>query len=261
MELKYLEEKKKISLFCNVGIVVLSVLLVVFLGMHYVPKAIPTNGKSNIKPPISYVDCTEQKVSLSFDTANGTSNIRTILDILEKHNVKATFFMTGDWIKKYPEYVKNIAIAGHDLGNHSENHKQMSKLTKEQCMNEIMKPHKRVKDLTGIEMELFRAPYRDYNHALIETITECNYYPVEWQVDSLDWKEYGVEAIIHSVCNNKELRAGSVIACHSGAKYIKEALDTLITTLQEKEYELVPISQLIYREDYEIDEEGRQFLK
>lgn len=76
--------------------------------------------------------------------------------------------------------------------------------------------------------------------------------------DSLDWKDYGAESILDKVINNEHLGNGSIILCHNGAKYTAQALDSLITGLQEKGYELVPISQLIYRDGYHMDAEGRQ---
>ena len=93
--------------------------------------------------------------------------------------------MTGGWIEKYPDDVKAIAAAGHDLGNHSENHKQMSQLSKEQCIEEIRKPHEKVKELTGVDMILFRPPYGDYNNTLIEAVNESGYHCIQWDVDTL----------------------------------------------------------------------------
>ena len=77
-------------------------------------------------------------------------------------------------------------------------------------------------------------------------------------MDSLDWKDYGVDSIVDTVCNHKHLGNGSIILCHNGAKYTAQALDTLITTLKDKGYEFVPLSQLIIRDDYHLDHEGRQ---
>ena len=105
----------------------------------------------------------EKKIALSFDAAWGNEDTAKILEILKKNNVRVTFFMTGGWIEKYPDDVKAIAAAGHDLGNHSENHKQMSQLSAEQCKEELLKPHEKVKALTGKEMILFRPPFGDYN--------------------------------------------------------------------------------------------------
>lgn len=256
------QERKKISQFIKVGLAVLSGVLFLALGIKYIPEAISvTSNSSGRELPIYCVNCDCKKVALSFDAAWGNEDTRAILDILKKNNVKVTFFMTGGWVEKYPDDVKAIAAGGHDLGNHSENHKQMSKLSKEQCVEEIMKVHKKVKELTGVDMNLFRPPYGDYNNTLINAARECNYHCIQWDVDSLDWKDYGVQSIIHTVCNHKHLGNGSIILCHNGAKFTKDALQSLITGLKEKGYEIVPISQLIYQDNYYMDHEGRQFQK
>ena len=121
-----------------------------------------------------------------------------------------------------------------------------------------MSVHNRVKELTVCEMFLFRAPYGDYDNDVITCVRENGYYPIQWDVDSLDWKDYGSQYIIKKITENEKLGNGSIILCHNGAKYITDALDTVLTTLQEKGYEFVPISQLIYKEQYYINHEGRQ---
>lgn len=220
--------------------------------------AAATYSKSSKKLPIYCVDTSDKKIALSFDAAWGNEDTKKIMDILDKHKVHVTFFMTGGWVESYPDDVKMIAERGHDLGNHSQNHKQMSKLSLEECKQEIQSVHDKVKELTGKEMMLFRPPYGDYNDTLITATEECGYHAIQWDVDSLDWKDYGVDSIIKTVCEHKHLGNGSIILCHNGAKYTADALDTLITTLQEKGYEFVPISQLIYPDSTEIDTEGRQ---
>jgi polysaccharide deacetylase family sporulation protein PdaB len=217
-----------------------------------------TYTKSTKKLPIYCVDTNEKKVALSFDAAWGNEDTKKIIKILKKHNVHVTFFMTGGWVESYPDDVKMIAEAGHDLGNHSENHKQMSQLSKEECIEEIMSVHNKVKELTGKEMTLFRPPYGDYNDTLVEAAEESGYQAIQWDVDSLDWKDYGVDSIIRTVCEHKHFGNGTIILCHNGAKYTAKALDTLITNIQEKGYEIVPISELIYTQNYEMDVEGRQ---
>ena len=93
--------------------------------------------------------------------------------------------MTGGWVSAYPDDVKAIAAAGHDLGNHSENHKQMSQLSAEECQKEIQSVHDKVKELTGQEMCLFRPPYGDYNDTLIEAAEALHYYTIQWNCDTL----------------------------------------------------------------------------
>lgn len=208
--------------------------------------------------PIYCVETQEKKVALSFDAAWGNEDTAKILEILKKHNVHVTFFMTGGWVEAYPDDVKAILAAGHDLGNHSENHKNMSQISNEEKEQELMKVHEKVKTLTGYDMFLFRPPYGDYDNNVVKTAQKCGYYTIQWDVDSLDWKDYGADSILDKVLNHKHLGNGSIILCHNGAKYTAEALDALITGLQEKGYELVPISELIYRDKYHMNTEGRQ---
>ena len=210
--------------------------------------------------PIYCVQTEAPKVSLSFDAAWGNEDTNDLLSILAKHNIKTTFFMTGGWVESYPEDVKAISDAGHDLGNHSENHKQMSQLSAEECKDEIQKVHDKVKELTGKDMFLFRPPYGDYNDTLIEAANGLGYHVIQWDVDSLDWKDYGADAIVSKVVDHPHLGNGSIILMHNGATYTKDALEQVITGLTDKGYEIVPISELIYTENYEMDHEGRQFV-
>ena len=214
------------------------------------------SGKRQL--PIYCVQTDKPQVALSFDAAWGNEDTAQIMDILAKHNVKVTFFMTGGWVESFPEDVKYIASQGHDLGNHSENHKNMSQLSDEEIRSELQKVHDKVKALTGQDMTLFRPPYGDYDDQVVTVSRDMGYYPVQWDVDSLDWKDYGTESIIKTVLNHKHLGNGSIILMHNGAKYTPAALDAVITGLQDAGYELVPISQLIYRDNYHIDHEGRQ---
>ncbi len=213
------------------------------------------NGK---ELPIYSVETEEKKVALSFDAAWGNEDTQTILDILAKYNVHVTFFMTGGWVESYPEDVKKIYAAGHDLGNHSENHKNMSQLSDSECQDELMKVHNKVKELTGVEMNLFRPPYGDYDNHVITNAKDCGYYTIQWSVDSLDWKDYGVESIIKTVTEHKDLKNGAIILMHNGAKYTAQALPTVIEKLQADGYQIVPISELIYKDDYHLDVTGRQ---
>lgn len=213
------------------------------------------NGK---ELPIYCVETDEPKIALSFDAAWGNEDTRKILEILKKHDVRVTFFMTGGWVESYPDDVKAILAAGHDLGNHSENHKNMSQLSDAEKKEELISVHQKVQELTGYEMFLFRPPYGDYDNAVVNVAKDCGYFTIQWDVDSLDWKDYGVDSIIKTVTEHKHLGNGSIILCHNGAKYTAEALDTLITALKEKGYTFVPVSELIYRDKYHMNHEGRQ---
>ena len=229
----------------------------IFFGGGTVPASALVESR---RLPIYCVQTEAPKVSLSFDAAWGNEDTNDLLSILAKHNIKTTFFMTGGWVESYPEDVKAISDAGHDLGNHSENHKQMSQLSAEECKDEIQKVHDKVKELTGKDMFLFRPPYGDYNDTLIEAANGLGYHVIQWDVDSLDWKDYGADAIVSKVVDHPHLGNGSIILMHNGATYTKDALEQVITGLTDKGYEIVPISELIYTENYEMDHEGRQFV-
>lgn len=208
--------------------------------------------------PIYCVDTEENKIALSFDAAWGAEDTEEILSILKEHDIYVTFFATGGWVESYPDDVKAVLAAGHDLGNHSENHKNMSSLSNADKEEELMAVHRKVKELTGYDMFLFRPPYGDYDNAVINTAKDCGYYAIQWDVDSLDWKNYGVDSIIETVTGHKNLGNGSIILCHNGAEYTVDALDELITGLEGQGYEIVPVSELIYRDGFHLNYEGRQ---
>ena len=200
-------------------------------------------------------------VALTFDDGPSGRFTRRLLDGLEERGAKATFFLCGYWVEKYPEEVKKIAEAGHDLGNHSATHPHMAQQTADQITEELQKCHKNVKDLTGIEMDLFRPPFGEYDNEVIETAAQNGYYTIQWDIDSLDWKEQGAEAEINQVLNHKHLGNGSIILFHNDAKYTPQVLDTILKGLKNKGFDIVPISELIHRGEYEMDHEGRQIPK
>lgn len=250
---------KPIGFLRRYGMAVLIVVIALAGSYNYLTGLVSVSSNVNGRElPIYSVETEEKKIALSFDAAWGNEDTRNILEILEKHNIKVTFFMTGGWVESYPEDVKAICEAGHDLGNHSENHKNMSQLSEEEKTQELLSVHEKVKELTGVEMCLFRPPYGDYDDAVVLNAKRNGYYTIQWSVDSLDWKDYGKESIIDTVVNHKELKNGAIILCHNGAKYTASALDEMITQLKEKGYEFVPISQLIYPDDYHMDVTGRQ---
>lgn len=208
--------------------------------------------------PIYSVETDKKQVALSFDAAWGNEDTSKILTTLKEYNIHATFFMTGGWVENYPDDVKAVFEAGHDLGNHSENHKNMSRLSNDEIHRELNEVSEKVKTLTGYEMNLFRPPYGDYDNHVITNAKDCGFFTIQWSVDSLDWKNYGVDSIVDTILNHKDLKNGAIILMHNGAKYTAEALPKVIAGLQEKGYEIVPVSELIYKDNFHMDSDGRQ---
>ena len=148
---------------------------------------------SKRKLPIYDVETPEKRVAISFDAAWGADDTDNLLSTLKLYDVKATFFLCGYWIDKYPDKVKQIYEAGHDIGNHSNTHAHGAQLSLAQNKEEIMKTHDKIKNLLGIDMDLYRPPYGEYNNTVIQAAEECRYYPIQWDVDTLETKIQSVE--------------------------------------------------------------------
>ena len=208
--------------------------------------------------PVYCVDTAEKKIAISFDAAWGADYTKDLLDILKKYEVKTTFFLVGFWIDKYPEMVKLIDEEGHEIGNHSSKHPHMSQLSKDQITNELKKTSDKIEALTNKKVTLFRPPFGDYNNTLIETSREMGLQVIQWDVDSLDYKDYGADAIVKRVLS--KVKNGSIVLFHNNATYTKEALPIILENLQKEGYKIVPVSELIYKDNYYIDHTGMQKL-
>lgn len=206
--------------------------------------------------PIYNVQTGEKKIAISFDAAWGNEETQSLIDILAKYNVKTTFFVVGAWVDKYPESVKALAAAGHEVCNHSNTHPHMPKLSRQEMTAQITECNEKIKAITGVSPLLFRPPYGDYSTPLIDTVNGLKMYPIQWNVDSLDWKDPTPQQISNRVLTR--VKPGSIVLFHNGAKNTPAALPTVLQTLQSQGYQIVPVSQLIYKSDYTIDNAGVQ---
>lgn len=206
--------------------------------------------------PVYSVETQEKKISISFDCAWGTEYTDELLDVLERENVRATFFMVEFWTEKYPEYVKKIDEKGHEIGTHSATHSYMSKLSEEEIRQELTSSSQAIEEVTGKKTQLFRPPYGDYDDLLIDTAKSMGLYSIQWDVDSLDWKDLSANDIAMRVINR--VQNGSIILCHNNGLHTAEALPIILDTLKNKGYEFVPVGELIYKENYTIDVNGMQ---
>lgn len=211
---------------------------------------------SDRRIPIYGVDRTDKKISISFDAAWGNEDTQTLIDILNRYHVHATFFVVGAWVDKYPDSVKALHDAGNEVMNHSNSHPHMPKLSQQDMLAEITACDDKIAKITGEKPILFRPPYGDYNNALIDTLTDSGHYAIQWTVDSLDWKGISAEAIQQRVIPH--VKSGSIVLFHNAAKHTPEALPGILSALQKEGYQIVPISQLIYRANYTIDNAGVQ---
>ena len=205
--------------------------------------------------------CVEDKgdktVALSFDAAWGNEDTEQLISILGKYKVKATFFVVGSWVDKYPESVKQLSDAGHEINNHSNSHPHMPQLSVTQMTDELDACNEKISAITGKKPILFRAPYGDYDNTMLKTVTDNGMYTIQWDVDSRDWKEeYTTDMIVRGVCDN--VKSGSIVLFHNAAKNTPEALPIILEKLIAEGYNFDLISNMIYKENYTIDHAGMQ---
>lgn len=225
------------------------------LGVVNYPAAVGAAASAR-QLPIYCVQRDQKMASLTFDAAWGNEDTQQLIDILGKYGVKATFFVVGQWAEKYPESVRALHEAGHEVMNHSDTHPHLPKLSDRQIMDELNACNDKVEAITGVRPTLIRPPYGDYDDSSIRTIRAMGMEPIQWDVDSLDWKGLSAPEIVRRVTGR--VCPGSIVLFHNAAQHTPEALPDVIETLLREGYTLVPVSQLILTGAYTIDHTGRQ---
>ncbi len=206
--------------------------------------------------PIYCVQREDKVIALSFDAAWGNEDTQTLIDILNKYDVNATFFVVGQWVDKYPESVKALHDAGNEVMSHSDDHAHFAQLSAEQITANINTSNDKIEKVTGVRPTLFRCPYGEYNDTVVSTVNGMDMNVIQWDVDSLDWKDLSADEITSRVLNN--VKAGSIVLFHNAAKHTPEALPAIIESLLADGYTIVPVSQLLLTGDYTIDNTGMQ---
>ncbi|MCI8649963.1 MAG: polysaccharide deacetylase family protein [Anaerotruncus sp.] len=209
--------------------------------------------------PIYSVETTSKTAALGINCAWDDSDIDRLLELLDQRSVKATFFIVGDWCDKYPEAVKKLANAGHELGSHSDTHPDMTKLSKEQIIAQLENSKQKIEAVSGQTLRLFRPPSGAYNNLVVTTARELGWEVVQWSNDSIDWKTPPVEEMVERVC--KRAKAGDILLFHVGKANTLAALAQILDRLIGEGYEFVPIGKLLLPAPYELDHTGRQFPK
>ena len=230
--------------------VALAILLIVFcmgfLSGDYFGEAIPVLNQKLV--PIYKVDRDDNKIAITLDGTWGADYTEEIIDILEDNDIEITFFFAGYWLEKYPNLVKKIAMKGHEIGNHTFTHPHCNKLRKEDLVSELNKTSDLIERLIGKRSKYFRPPYGEYNNNVINTANEEGYQVVQWSLDSHDWMEPGEEYIINRIMDN--VSSGEIILMHNNAPDTPEVLKKIIPKLKKEGYKIVPLSELIYKDNY-----------
>lgn len=220
--------------------------------------AVETASGSGRIIPIYCVDTDKKCAALTFDAAWGNDDTDILIGILNEYNAPATFFVTGQWAEKYPEDVKKLYDAGHDIANHSDTHPHISNMTYEELKADTERCNKKIEEITGEAPLLYRGPYGEYNNTLIEMLHDINMYYIQWDTDSLDWMDPEPSCIVKNVTD--KVKSGSIVLLHNGAKNTPEALPSILKQLKDEGYEFVKVKDLIYRDNYHVDNTGKQYI-
>ncbi len=235
----------------------LLILVILIFAVNNISSINTASKKDNI--PIYCVQTDEKKIAITFDSAWDDADLTDVLKELNNYNCKATFFVVGDFVEKYSSRIEEMAKSGHEIANHSDTHPHPNSLSREEMVKEMDDCDKKIKDITGQQQVLFRAPYGEYNNLLVQTCKDTGRFCIQWDCDSLDWKGLPADEIVKRVTSR--VKNGSIILLHNGAPNTAKALPSLLCELKNMGYEFVTVSNLIYKNNYYIDHTGMQIAK
>ena len=218
----------------------------------YELNAIPVMSR---QVPVYRVSRSDKAIALTIDAAWSADKTPFILDTLDRYGIKATFFLCGVWVKAYPDMVKEIAARGHEIGNHSLTHPHMNRISAEEIRKELSALDDELEKLIGKRTKLFRAPFGEYNDTVVSTVRDMGYEIVQWNIDTVDWKEGRTpETILNAVL--PKLAPGSIILSHNNGCGVETYLPQLIESAQKEGYRFVTISELLPEGERTVDSNG-----
>ena len=252
--LTYTVSKKKLL---RTAVIVLAVLVIAGIIVMAVMSSMKVSAADK-KLPIYAVSRADNKIALTFDCAWGNSNTDLLLGLLKDAGAKATFFVTGEFCDKYPEDVKKMYDAGHEIGNHSDLHPHVEGMNINALIEDTRKCSQKIKMITGEEPKIYRAPYGEYDNNVVTTIEGMGMKMIQWSVDSIDWKEPEPDTIIKRI--EKDTVSGSILLFHNDLENTSLALPKILTDLKQKGFVFSTVSDTVYYDSYHIDHSGLQIF-
>ena len=239
------------------GLALLCCLTAFFVGAFAVtPHVAVAVSAHQKKLPIYSVQREDKVVALGINCAWSDEDVPKFLEILKSEDAVATFFVVGQWAEKYPESTRMLFDAGHEVQSHSYSHPDMAKLSREEIISQVQKSEQAISQITGVRPNLLRPPSGSYSNTLIETLEELDYYCIQWDCDTIDWKDPTPDEMVNRVA--RKVQPGSILLLHVGAKNTPEALPKILRELKLQGYRFVKVSDLIYKENFSIDVQGKQ---
>lgn len=228
------------------------------LGAKGIAQSIPALARSR-DCPIYSVAREEKLAAITINCAWDENNLPQLLEILERENVKATFFMVGQWVEQYPQTAADIAAAGHEIGNHSYSHPDFRKRDAAEIEAQLRRTDALIREACGVTPKLVRVPSGDYDGAVISTVRGLGYEVIQWDVDSRDWMDPSAEEIVQRVTEG--VQCGSILLFHAGKRNTEEALPEIIARMKGAGYRFVTVGELVFTGEYTLDTAGRQHQK
>ncbi len=234
--------------------------LLLAAAFRWMERESPVSAELAKRLPIYGVNTREKKIALTFDCAWENSDTQALLSLLSQNEVKATFFVTGDWCSRYPEDVRAFFDAGHAVENHSYAHPHPASVSREALIADTEKCDAAIRELTGKTPSLYRAPYGEYSDEMLRVLEdELGKSVIQWDCDSRDWQKR--EAADMAATVREKVRPGSILLFHNDTENTPEALRQIIPELKGAGYEFVLVEELILKEGYTLDHEGRQMVQ
>lgn len=225
---------------------IIAVAILFAIGVVYAEKDQVTVFSHNEPSAIYSVQTDKKIIALTFDISWGDKRTEPILKVLEEKGVtKATFFLSSPWSKTHPEIVKKIVDVGFEVGSHGHKHVNYSSLSDDEIRKQIQTAHQILSDVTKKTPNLIRLPNGDFDKRVLKIANELHYSVVQWDTDSLDWMNKGVDNIVNRVVT--KAHPGDIVLMHASdsSKQTHEALPIIIDQLREKGYEFVTVSELL----------------
>jgi peptidoglycan-N-acetylglucosamine deacetylase len=232
-------------------------------GTTVMPTPLPTQGttptpqprpSSCATPPgvqpvsaaeIAFGTTINPRIALTFDAGGPSEPTSRILDILAKHHVHSTFFITGDWANLNPDLVRRIHNEGHEIGNHTMHHPDLRTLPDQGVCTELNQAEQVISSLTGVTTRpYYRPPYGGRDNRVRTLAAQIGYRTVYWTIDTLDWQTTATpDSITKIVMTN--IKNGAIMLMHAGSQVESETLDGLMTKIEQMGYQMVTVTQVL----------------
>lgn len=204
------------------------------------------NIKEEIEVPERILDPNKPMIALTFDDGPGPYTDK-LLDILEKYDARATFFLTGTQVNKYPDEILRMYKMGCEIGNHTEQHKDLARLKKKAIKSQVSTTNKKIKKITGKDVGLVRPPYGSVNKLVKDSVKEPL---IHWSIDSNDWKKKDAKKITKYIKNHA--KDGDIVLLHDIHKFTVKSMETVIPYLVKQGYQLVTVSEMAEMRDVKL---------